>query len=127
MDRKYPDGMINSAVCKAKSIPRAVAIRKVVEENSSKKRPVFVISWDPRLPSLSTMTQKHWRSMINQDQLMKEVFPERPLIAFKRQRNLEDSLIREKIQSINLRKSNRKLRGMSKCGKGCHACVYVDD
>ena len=33
MDRNYPEGLINSAICKAKSIPRAVAIRKVVQED----------------------------------------------------------------------------------------------
>ena len=127
IDRNYPEGLINAAICKAKSIPRAVAIRKVVREDSSKRRPVFVISWDPRLPSLSTMTQKHWRSMTNQDQLMKEVFPEPPLIAYKRQRNLGDSLIRAKVQPTPLRQSGRMLRGMTNCGKGCHACPYVKE
>ena len=127
MDRNYPEGIVNSAISKARAIPRSVAIRKVVREDSSKRRPVFVVSWDPRLPSVSTMTQKHWRSMTNQDQLMKEVFPEPPLIAYKRQRNLGDSLIRAKVQPTPLRQSGRKLRGLTNCGKCCHACPYVKE
>ena len=76
LDRNYPEGIINAAINKARSIPRYIAIRKVVRENNTKRRPIFVISWDPWLPSLSTMTTKHWRSMTSQDPTMQEVFPE---------------------------------------------------
>ena len=98
LDRNYPEGLINSAITKARSIPRAVAIRRVAREPTEQRRPVFVLSWDPRLPSVSALTQKHWRSMTSQNQLMKETFPEPPLIAYKRQKNLSDFLIRAKIQ-----------------------------
>ena len=85
LDRNYPEGIINAAITKARSIPRAVAIRRVAREPTQQRRPVFVLSWDPRLPSVSALTQKHWRSMTSQNQLMKETFPEPPLIAYKRQ------------------------------------------
>ena len=63
--------------------------------------------------------------MTSQNQLMKETFPEPPLIAYKRQKNLSDFLIRAKIQPNENRQSQRKLRGMTNCGKGCHACPFV--
>ena len=53
LDQKYPIGIVNAAINKARAIPREVAIRKVVRETSSSRRPVFVVSWDPRLPPLS--------------------------------------------------------------------------
>ena len=40
-DRNYPEGIVNSAISKARAIPRSVAIRKVVREDTSKRRPVF--------------------------------------------------------------------------------------
>ena len=58
-DRKYPEGIINAALEKARSIPRKVAIKRVAREPLQQRRPVFVLSWDPRLPSVSALTQKH--------------------------------------------------------------------
>jgi hypothetical protein len=49
--------------------------------------------------------------MTNQDNLMKETFTEPPLIAFKQQGNIGDSLIRAKI-SPNILHQKRQLRGM---------------
>ena len=50
LDRNYPEGIINAAITKARSIPRAVAIRRVAQEPTQQRRPVFVLFWDPRLP-----------------------------------------------------------------------------
>ena len=52
--------------------------RKKVIRCKTSDRPVFVIHYDPRLPSVN-------RVMI-QDPEMKEVFPDPPLIAYKRQK-----------------------------------------
>ena len=125
-DRNYPIGIVNAAINKARAIPRAVAIRKVVRENTTVRRPVFVVSWDPRLPSLSAITQRHWRSMVSQDKLMEETFPEPPLIAYKRQKNIGDFLIRAKVTPQVIHEK-RKIRGMKKCGKACHSCPYIKE
>ena len=126
LDRNYPIGIVNAAINKARAIPRAVAIRKVVRENTTVRRPVFVVSWDPRLPSLSAITQRHWRSMVSQDKLMEETFPEPPLIAYKRQKNIGDFLIRAKVTPQVIHEK-RKIRGMKKCGKACHSCPYIKE
>ena len=125
MARNYPEGIINAAIKKARDIPRAVALRKVARNNTSQRRPVFVVSWDPRLPSVSAITSKHWRSM-TQDPLMKEVYPEPPLIAYKRQTNIGDKLIRAKV-SPNILHKKRQLNGMKKCLKQCHICPYIQE
>ena len=127
LERKYPVGIVDAAIAKARSIPRAVAIMRVERDNTqTSRRPVFVVSWDPRLPSVSSITQRHWRSMTNQDNLMKETFSEPPLIAYKRQRNIGDSLIRAKISS-NILHQKKKLRGMKKCKKQCHPCPFIQE
>ena len=127
LQRKYPLGIVMAAITKARSIPRAVTIRRVERDNTqNSRRPVFVVSWDPRLPSVSSMTQRHWRSMTSQDNLMKETFPEPPLIAYKRQRNIGDSIIRAKV-SPDIPHQRRVLKGMKKCTKQCHACPYIQE
>ena len=79
LDRDYKEGMIDAAISRARSIPRAEAIKKVIRDNTqSNKRPVFVVSWDPRLPSIPAITQKSWCSMATQDPYLGEVFPSLP-------------------------------------------------
>ena len=115
LERDYRSGMIDSAVEKARAIPRKQALN-FTSRNPSNKRPVFVASFDPRLPSLESITMKHWRSMNRMDPHLAEVFPEPPLIAYKRQANLKDKLIRAKLD----KPSNRPQRfqpGMKKCLK----------
>ena len=89
------------------------------------KRPVFAVKFDPRLPSISPLLAKHWRSMTFQDQYMKEVFPEPPLTAFKRQKNLRDLLIRARVPPPPRAHTQRANRGMSRCEMSCTACPYV--
>ena len=83
--RNYRSGMIDAALKKARAIPREEALKCVVKTTNI-RRPVCVVSWDPRFPSLSAMQQKHWQSMTTSDPYLAEVFPDPPLIAYKRQK-----------------------------------------
>ena len=90
----------------------AIRITRICTEPHTREQrysELFIVSWDPRLPSFSAITNRHWRSMTSQDKLMKETLPEPPLIAYKRPRNIGDSLIRAKVNPINVR-PKRKLR-----------------
>ena len=46
---------------------------------------------------MSNTQAKHRRAMVAQDQHLAEVFKQPPLIAYKRQRNLKDILVKSKI------------------------------
>ena len=59
------------------------------------------------------------------DTYIKEVFEEPPLVAFKRNQNLKELLIRAKVMP-NRMKKRRKLRGMKKCGK-CVVCSFIKE
>ena len=120
--RCYPQGIINSAIDKARSIPRDKALKQVNRSKLS-TRPVFMVSWDPRLASISDVTRKHWRVMSGQDPYLQEVFPEPPLVAYKRQTNIRDKVIKTRIPISNPRE-HRGLPGMKRCGK-CIFCPYV--
>ena len=122
--RKYTVGIIDSAISKARSIPREQAL-KYKSRTKLNTRPVFVVPWDPRLPSIPDLTRRHWRSMTRQDPYLKDVFSEPPLVAYKRQRNIRDKIIRAKIPP-NQTRQNRVIFGMKKCGN-CPACPYVKE
>ena len=57
---------------------------------------------------------------------LKLLFPEPPLLAHKRQKNIRDHVIRAKVQSSN-RNTKRKLKGMKTCGKQCPICPFVKE
>ena len=45
--REYPENLIDRAIAKAVKIPRKVALLKVRRKTDDKKRPVFVLKYDP--------------------------------------------------------------------------------
>ena len=89
------------------------------------KRPVFSIKYDPRLPSIQNIQAKHWRAMASQDQHLAQVFKQPPIIAFRRQRNLQNILIKSKVPPPVNVYPRREFKGMTKCGKDCSACPYI--
>ena len=73
--------MVNGAIEKAKAIPRQDALKKV--EKKKQQRPVVVVQYNPRLPFITTIARRHWRTMVTQDPQLQEMFPDPPLIAYK--------------------------------------------
>ena len=88
----------------------------------------MALKYDPRLPFVTGVMNKHWRSMIGQDQYLKEVFESPPLTAFKKQKNIRDHLVRAKVADPpQIRPIRRKNPGMKRCGKMCTICPYVKE
>ena len=105
-------------------VPREIALRKVFRKKQ-KKGPIFAVTHDPRLPALGSLQAKHWRTMTARDQHLAEVFKKPPLIAYKRQHNLRELLVKAKVASKQKRYPERKQLGMKKCGEGCTLCPYI--
>ena len=120
LQREYTSGVINTAIAKARAIPRQVALRQVLRQ-AINTRPVFVALYDPRLPSIPNITSRHWRSMVSECNYLKEVFPEPPLVSYKRQRNIREILVRAKVAPP---RQHRIVNGMKKCNS-CLACSYI--
>ena len=57
---------------------------------------------------------------------MAKVFPEPPLVGFKRQRNIKDHIIRAKVPAAPPPYPKREHKGMTKCGK-CGLCPFVKE
>ena len=121
LDRDYKSGIIDAAINRAKAIPRVEALKKVVRPKTT-NRPVFVVRFDRRLPSVTQITRRHWRTMIS-DLYLAKVFPEPPLVAYTRPQTIRDKLIRAKVPPAKTR-PRRVIPGMHKCGK-CDICPYV--
>ena len=121
----YKNNLINAAIEKAVKIPRAEAIKKVIRKKDP-DRVVFSIMYDPRLPSISHILQKHYRTMVASDPKLKEIFPKPPMVAYRRPPSIGDKLIHSKVPSIRNRRSSRQVKGMRRCLK-CVNCPYVKE
>ena len=101
---------------------REEALKKVPKKEN--ERPVFVLTYNPALPSVSKILKKHWKVM-SSDPYLKTVFPAPPMVAYRRAKNLKDKLVKAKIPPPPSRKK-RIILGMKKCNKnGCLTCPYV--
>ena len=86
---------------------------------------MFAVKYDPRLPPISSIQAKHWRAMTSQNQYLAKCFPEPPLTAFKRPRNIKEFLIRAKVPPPPEKRNRRDLYGMKRCARQCTACPYI--
>ena len=117
--------MVDAAINKARNIPREIALRKVVKPKHS-TRPVAVVSWDPWLPNLDKIQQKHWRFM-TLDPYLKEVYPQPPLLAYRRPKSISEFLIKARLPPPNQTRPKRKLKGMKKCKTQCIICPFFKE
>ena len=85
-----------------------------IVKKEKNERTILVIIYNPALPSVSEILQKHWRVM-TRDPYLKKVFPEPPMVAFRRPKNLRDILIKAKVPPTQKEKPRRQLKGMKAC------------
>ena len=122
LGRNYSGAVVESALNKAKQVDRNEALKRVVKKDQD--RVVFALGFDPRLPSISSIIKRHWRSM-TLDPWLQEVFPEPPMVAFRRPTNLREKLICAKLPPTG--RPKRKVKGMKKCGQNCPSCPYIKE
>ena len=125
IDREYDENLIDNAIRRALRISRNKALEAKTRPESN-TRPVFVSTFDPRLPDISKILSKHWRSMCWMDNNFKKTFPNPPIAAFKKQKNIRNFVIRAKVYSENISRNQRTILGMFSCNKPCLTCPFVN-
>ena len=124
-ERGYKEDKIEAAFNRARTIPREVQL-KIVNKREDNKRPVFAITYDLRLPSITSLQAKHWRTMANRDKYLGGVFPSPPLTAFRRQPNIRSYLVRAAVAKAPDKYPKRNQWGMKKCNRHyCTACPFI--
>ena len=59
----------------------------------------FVTTYNPVMPNLKKILLKHWHFITDNPKLAK-IFPDIPIVAYKKEKLLKDFLVRAKIPSI---------------------------
>ena len=131
LSRDYKPGLVNSAINRARAIPRSEALKRVKKPETAYV-PVFCVQYDRRMPSMNKIIQKHYRTMITVDSALKETFPKPFLVAYRRPANLREKLIRAKLPKPLSSRPKRSKKGMKKCHKKsdfaeCPSCPFVNE
>ena len=87
MYKVYPNLLLDSAVERARQVPRKVALRRVSRQKKT-KGPIFANTYDPRLPPMAQIQARHWRTIVQIKAYIAEVFTRPPLTANRRQPNI---------------------------------------
>ena len=118
LSREYPKRVITGAFERVKNLSREHTLQKVA--NRSKEKTTFVITFDPRLPNMGQVLQKHFKTM-TLDPEMKEAFPEGVQVGFKRYRNIKEQLCRARLYDVIERPQRNTTIGWKKCNR-CGTC-----
>ena len=107
LSREYRKKSIEDAKEKTLTMSRKEALKYNPQKEND--RTIFVLTYNPALPSVSKILQKHWRVMVT-DPNLKQVFPKPPMVAFRRPKNLRDKLIKAKLPKFpDLREKRKKI------------------
>ena len=123
LSRTYHPKILESAFKRILKVERSEALQKVEKNSEKDKNSPFVITYHPKLPSITNITRKHWNVMCDDSPKLKRCFPNPPVVAYKRHKNLRDLLIRSKVQTR--RSSKRIIGGFKICGRMCTLCRYI--
>ena len=124
--RGYKDIVIKTAFKRLDSITREQALLKVSRTKVDQQRPVFAITYDPRLPSASGILKKHY-NVACENPTFKDTFPLVPLVGYRRSRNLGEYLTKAKLFPVG-RSGLRTRSGFQRCnrvaGGLCMMCTF---
>ena len=101
-------------------------LKKVMSISSEKL--TLVMTYDPRLPKMSAVVQKHFRTLIV-DPGMKDIFQKKGMqVAYKRHRNVREFLCRARLYDQQDRRNpTRDVQlGWRKCNK-CTTCRHSEN
>lgn len=119
--RQYPKHLVQKALERARAIPRSQALTTTDRTADNEDRTVAVLTFHPHNLPVRNILLSNFH-LLQLDPHLKEIFPKPPLIAFKRDTNLRDHLVR-----ASLRKVKPLPLGTHPCGRqACKTCPYID-
>ena len=119
-ERQYSPEQIDTQIHKAKQVDRSELL--TYKKKKPNKRVPFVVTYSPLLKNIGAIIHKHLPLLHNSPQ-MKRIFPEPPLVAFRRPSNLRDLLVHA---STKPSASNDNPPGIYTCNRKCIVCSFIE-
>lgn len=123
-NRGYSKNVITGAFTKLTATNREEALKKVSFVKSSSDKVTFVIPFDPRLPKISEIANRHF-NLLKSDKSCEKIFEAGVQVAYKRHQNIREILCRATVPPLKQRTSTREKLGWRTCHKlPCSTCTY---
>ena len=121
--RGYSKQICHSALEKAHSICRSDALSPAEPNVSPSERPILVLTYHQHNLPVKKILQKHFW-MLQSDPALVNIFPQPPLVAYKRDQNLRDQLVSAVFRQPH--SNPNQCSGTSPCGQPrCDSCPHV--
>ena len=98
LNRNYPAHVIDNAIRKVSTIDRATALAP--NTRTSNNRIPFTLTYHPLNNSIKPIVNRNF-SLLESDSVTSNIFNDRPLFSFKRDRNLRSFLVKGVLRSAN--------------------------
>lgn len=93
LERNYPAAVLDEALAKVSSLTQVEALQTSVK-NEDKNAIPFVIEYNPSLPNIGLVINKYWDLLqLSQKSSVKAVHTYKPILAYRRPKNLRDYLV----------------------------------
>ena len=127
-DRGYEESLVNEQIDRVRRLDRATLLANSGNRTNDQgrgERVPLVATYHPALNVLGKVARKLHPMLTNSEEHRK-VFPEPPLIAFRRCKNLKDILVRARLSNEGNGGTDKK--GCSRCGKSrCQVCNVMSN
>ena len=112
--RGFTEKHLQETIEEIRKIPRDELLKD--QEKKAEKDPhaIFVCTWHPKLKELQSVLNKNYEILKN-DPRLREVFSEKPTIAFRRKKNLRNILCRNDVRKREEDKHEKKCKGCQLC------------
>ena len=94
LERGYPQKLVNNIQAEVDFSSRNNALK--YKPKTSKNILPFVTTYNPGVPKLKEILMKNW-SLISNNPNLARIFPNAPIVAYKKDKSLKDLLVRAKI------------------------------
>jgi len=117
-NKGYPTHLINKMSKKADTITRDILLNPNIKDKE-KNAITFPIIFNPINKNISQKILSNFK-VLQEDADVKDIFNTRPIVAYKRDRNLKDTLVHSKLKSTN------DATGTTPCNATrCLTCKYI--
>ena len=118
--RGYNGKFVENQLKKADNLDRKKLLQRKPQDKVTSERVPLVITYTDLLPDIHDIVKKRMNILHNSDTL-KEIFPEPPMIAYRRDRNLADIMVHGKLNKI----TKDTMSTSEVCKDGCKICLIL--
>ena len=115
VSRGYKERYLQKVVKEVRSMSRENLLKSTTKGETGKDtHSIFVCTWHPKLSQLPSILNENY-NILDNDAKLRKIFTEKPTVAFRRKKNLENHLCRKDIKTQEVNDTNVATDTKCKC------------